>query len=357
VFGLVGGSLADAMDRRRLVMVSTVGSIVLSTLLLGQSLTGVDSLPLVLGLVAASASCSALGSPARRSFVPAILHRDQVAAGIALNHLGFQAAMLTGPVLAGFVIADWGLPACYLLDAITFGIALYGIAGLPPMPPDEAAQRAGIRAIAAGCRYIASRPVLSGSFLSDLAATTLAMPVALFPAINADRFGGRPETLGLFFGAMALGGVAAGLLSGSITRAARIGAIQLGAAATWGVALTLLGITGQLWAALACLTVAGAADTIAVISRGAVVQLSTADAYRGRVSSVEQIVGVAGPELGNLRAGLTAGLTSAGFSAISGGLLGVLGVALVAAGHPSLRRFVAATGSVPGSAGDTTAGR
>lgn len=339
VLGLVGGSLADAMDRRRLVLVSTCGSIGVSVLLAAQAIAGLDSLLPVFGLVAASAGFGAVGSPARRTFVPHLLTQDQVAAGIALTHLGFQASMLIGPAAAGLLIAGWGLPACYLVDAVTFCVALYGVASLPAMPPVGEIHHAGIAAMLAGWRYIAARPVLRGSFLSDLAATVLAMPIAVFPMINEERFGGGPETLGLFLSAIAVGGVAAGLLSGTVTRAARTGAIQLAAAAIWGAALTGFGLSGSCWAALCCLVIAGAADTVAVIARGAVVQVATADAYRGRVSSVEQIVGVAGPELGNVRAGVLAGLTSAGFGVIVGGLLCVAGVAAVAATHPTLRRF------------------
>ena len=311
VFSLLGGSLADAIDRRRLVLATTIGSMVMSALLAAQAFAGWGSLPAVLGLVAGSAACSALGGPARKTFVPRVLERDQVAAGIALTHIGFQAAMLIGPAIAGLVIARLGtaglLPAgCGDLRrrAVRSGEPAGHATGRPShrARQDRLAardvERAGIRAIGAGWRYIARRPALGGSFLTDLAATVLAMPVALFPVINQERFGGNPETLGLFFSAIAVGGIGAGLLSGAVTRAARPGAIQLAAAGVWGLALAGLGVTGSLWGALACLVIAGAADTVSVISRGSVVQLATEDAFRGRVSAVEQVVGVAGPELG-----------------------------------------------------------
>lgn len=339
VFGLVGGSLADTVDRRRLVLITTLGSLAVAIALATQAVAELNSLPVLLGLVVAATAVGALGAPARRTFVPRLLAEDQVAAGIALQHLGFQASMLVGPAAAGLVIAGWGLPVCYLLDALSFVIALYGIARLPAMRPIGAVGRAGAAAIAAGWRHIANRPVLRGSFLSDLAATVLAMPVALFPMINEERFGGDPRTLGVFLSAIAVGGVVAGLLAGTITRAERPGAIQLWAAAAWGLALTGFGLAGAWWAAVLLLAVAGAADTIAVISRGAVVQLATDDAFRGRVSSVEMVVGVAGPDLGNLRAGILAGWTSSGAAVATGGLLSVIAVAAVAVTHPTLRRF------------------
>jgi hypothetical protein len=174
---------------------------------------------------------------------------------------------------------------------------------------------------------------------TDLLATVLAMPVSLFPAVNAERYGGSPRTLGLFLSAIAVGGMAAGAGSGLVTKARRAGAVMVVAACVWGAGLAAFGLAGPLWLALACLPVAGAADTVSVISRGTLVQLATDDAHRGRVSSVELVVGVGGPDLGNLRAGLVAGRTSPAAALVSGGALCVLGIAAVAAVGRDLLRF------------------
>jgi len=338
VFGLVGGALADAVDRRRLVLLTTLGQIGVAGLLAAQALAGIGSLAVLLALVALQSACGALGAPARRTFAARLLPADQVGAGLALANLGFQFAMLVGPAIAGVVAARWGVGACYAVDALTFLAALYGLARLPPLPPDGEVARPGVRAVVDGWRFIAGRPVLAGAFLTDLLATVLAMPIALFPVVNADRFGGGPETLGLFLSAIAVGGITAGLASGAVTRARRPGLVMLAGAGVWGLALAAFGMAPSLLLVLGCLAVAGAADTVSVISRGALVQLATPDAYRGRVSAVEDIVGMAGPYLGNFRAGVAAGLTSAAVAAVSGGLLCVLGVAAVAATHPALRR-------------------
>lgn len=170
------------------------------------------------------------------------------------------------------------------------------------------------------------------------------------------RCAGTPETLEVFLSAIAVGGIAAGLLSGMITRARRPGTVQLAAAACWGVSLAGFGLAGPLWLALGCLVLAGAADTASVISRGAVGQLDTAERYRGRVSSVEQIFGTAGPELGNVRGGLlapwtSASLTSASAALAAGGLLCVAAVALIAATNPTLRRFAPVSAAEPGDGG------
>ncbi|MEV0697888.1 MFS transporter [Saccharopolyspora sp. NPDC050389] len=339
LFGLLGGSLADALDRRLLVLLTTIVQLVSVGLLAVQAVVGATSMWGLLGLAALHATGSGLGAPARRTFVVRLLPADQVSAGIALTNLTFQAAMLLGPAVAGVLLARWGAGACYLLDALTFAAALYSVLRLPAMRPLGDTTRPGARAIWEGWRFIAGRPVLRGALLSDLLATVTAMPLALFPLINSERFGGRPETLGLFMSAIAVGGIAAGAASGMVTRARRPGAVMLAAAGVWGLGLTGFGLAQPLWLALGCLAMAGAADTISVITRGAIVQLATPDSHRGRVSAVDHIIGVSGPDIGNFRGGLVAAATSAAFAAISGGLLCVACVIGLALTSTPLRRL------------------
>jgi len=350
VCGLWGGTLADTMDRRTLVRWTTIGQIAAVLGLAGQALADLDSLPVLLALVAVSAGCGALGAPARRTIPTRLLPRDQVAAGIALQLTSFQVSMLVGPALGGILIAEWGLTVCYLVDAVAVCAGLVGVLGLPPLSPlGDTTPARGLRAIADGLSLIRRRPVLHGSCLTDLIATLLAMPISLFPMINEIRFGGDPRTLGWFLSAVAVGGVTASLLSGYTTRARRLGAVQLGAATVWGVGLTGFGLAGPLWLALACLAVAGAADTVSVTSRGATIQLATPDSHLGRVSSVEHVIGVAGPNLGNFRGGVVAGLTSAPVALVSGGLLCVVGIMAVAGTNRPLRRFTLADAELVGS--------
>lgn len=342
LFGLLGGALADAVDRRRLVLLTTVVQLLSAGLLAAHAVSGAASMWGLLALMALQTAASGLGAPARKTFVVRLLPADQVGAGIALTNLAFQAAMLIGPAIAGVVVAQWGVGACYLLDALTFAAALHGVVRLPAMRPQGETPRPGARAIWEGWRFIVGKPLLHGALLSDVLATVTAMPMALFPLINSERFGGRPETLGLFFSAVAVGGLAAGAASGMVTRARRPGAVMLAAAGAWGLALAGFGLAQPLWLALACLTAAGAADTTSVITRGAIVQLATPDSHRGRVSAVDHIVGVSGPELGNFRGGLVADATSAAFAALTGGVLCVVGIVVLALTNTSLRRFKAA---------------
>ncbi len=178
---------------------------------------------------------------------------------------------------------------------------------------------------------------MRGALLTDLATTVLSMPISLFPLVNAERFGDDPRTLGLFLTALAAGGVAASVLSGAFTRLPRPGLVMLAGSGTWGIALTCFGLAPNRWVALAFLVLAGAADTVAVVSRSTIVQLHTPDDLLGRVAAAEQIVGQAGPDLGNMRGGLVADATSGRTALAAGGLLCVAAVALIGTATPGLR--------------------
>ncbi|MEU7901413.1 MFS transporter [Actinoplanes sp. NPDC049118] len=338
VLALAGSAFADHVDRRRLALGCAYGQVAVSLAMAGVAATDAGGVPLMLALAGLGSALAALGAPARHTFVPALLAGERLAAGLALNHLSFQLAMLLGPAAAGLVTARWGTAWCFAIDAATFGFALIGIAGLPRGVPG-AGGRPGAAAVADGLRFTARTPEVRGAFLADLAATTLAMPFALFPLINEERFGGRPEILGLFSTAVAVGGVLASLLSGLATHRRHPGTVLLACGAVWAVSLGAVGLSGHLPIVLALLAVAGAADTWAVVSRGTVVQSSTPPGYRGRVASLEHIVGSAGPQLGNLRAGLVAAATSGAASLAAGGLLSVAAIGLIAATTPALRRF------------------
>lgn len=370
VFGLIGGSLADALDRRTVVRFTMAGQVLAACALAVQALARNESVALLLGLVSVLSASGALGAAARRALPVRLLPADQLAAGIALQSMSFQVAMLLGPALGGLLIAQWGFTASYSAQAVLSGAALLATLPLPPMPPktdgDGAGGEAGEATVVAG-KPVRSRParggwgvlfrqrLLWGAFSTDLAATLLAMPVALFPLVNEIRFDGDPRTLGLFLTSIAVGGLGAGLLSGTYTRIRRGGVAQLVAAGVWGAALAGFGLAGPLWLALTCLAVAGAADTVSVVARSAMVQLSTPDKYLGRVSSVDHIIGVAGPEVGNFRAGVVASLTSAPFALASGGLSTVAVVALLALVNRPLRTYRADT-SAPAPLTPTSAG-
>ena len=334
---LFAGAWVDRTDRRRTYLTGTVGSAACSLLLAVQGFTGHVPVAVVLALVAVQTSFAALGAPAAGVFVPRLLPKDQVGAGVALQQATGQAMMLVGPAVAGVVLGWWGIGACYLLDTLSFGMSFYGAYGLPALPPEGERSRPGVHGVLDGLRFLVGHRVVRGALLTDLAACLLAMPTALFPLVNAERFGGNPRTLGLFLSALAVGGVTSTALSGPLTRLARPGPVMLCASAAWGVMLALFGLTTSAWAGLGMLAVAGAADAVAVLSRTTIVQTHTPDALLGRVTAAEMIVGQAGPQLGNLRAGVVAGWTSGATALVVGGALCVAAVSGVAASTPELR--------------------
>jgi MFS family permease len=339
--GLLGGTIADAVDRRKLVLVISSCSAAVSAGLAAQAFAGLRSVWLLYALVAVSASLSAINSPVRRTFIRSLLPADQLTAGLALNRLSFQIMLTTGPALAGLITAapGLGLGACYLIDAASFAGSLYGVARLPALPRLAGAARPGPRAVAAGVRYIGRSRVLAGAFLADLNATVFGLPIALFPAINAERYGGDPRTLGLFTTAIGVGGLVSAALSGPVGRIVRQGRTMLCAVAVWGAAFAGFAIISTLWLTLVMLAVAGAADTFTVVFRGTIVQQTTPDEFRGRVTAADYVAGVSGGQLGNLEAGALGSLTSPAISALAGGLITVAGAVVIGLAMPAFARY------------------
>jgi MFS family permease len=339
--GLLGGSLADATDRRRLVLATSGAMAVVSAALAAQAVAGLRLVWLLYALTALQSALGAINAPARSTFIPRLLPADQLPAGLALNRLSFQIMLTGGPALAGLIAAapHLGLSACYLIDTVSFAAGLYGVGRLPAMRPQDGAPRPSPRAVADGIRFIRRSPLLTGAFVADLNATVFGLPVALFPAINAERFGGDPRTLGLFTAAIGVGGLVSAALSGPIRHISRQGRAMLGAVIVWGAAFAGFAIAPGLWLTLGLLAIAGAADTFTVIFRGAIVQANTPDELRGRVMAADYVVGAGGGQLGNLEAGALGSLTSPAVSALSGGLATIAGAIVIGLVVPAFTRY------------------
>jgi MFS family permease len=342
--GLFGGAVADAVDRRRLVLVTSTGLAGVSAALTVQAFAGGGPLWLLYVLVAVESLLNAVNGPARRTFLPRLLPADRLPAGAALTMLAMHASVTAGPLLAGALTATLGLRTCYLIDTISFAAALYATFRLPPMPPQPAdgsvgRSRPGVRSVGEALAHIRRDRVLTGAFVADLSATVLGMPFALFPALNAAHFGGSPETLGLLAAGPAIGGVLGSLLSGPVGRVTRQGRAVLVAGAVWGAALTGFALATTLWLAVAMLVLAGAADVLSVVFRTTIVQSTTPDRYRGRVSAAEYVVGTACPQLGNFRAGAVASLTSPTTAALTGGLTTTIAAGLIRLALPAFARY------------------
>jgi MFS family permease len=339
--GLLGGAVTDVIDRRKLVLVTTSGLAAVSAALTAQAFAGLRLVWLLYALVAVQSALSAVDRPARSTFVPSLLPAGQLAAGLALNRLSFQIMLTAGPALAGLIAAapHLGLRACYLIDAVSFTAALYGVARLPAMRPQGGTPRLGPRAVAEGIGFIRRSQVITGAFLADLNATVFGLPVALFPAINAERFGGDPRTLGLFTTAIGVGGLASAAFSGPVKHVSRQGRAMLCTVAVWGAAFAGFAVAPSLWLTLSLLAVAGAADTFTVVFRGATVAAVIPAQLRGRVMAADYVIGAGGGQIGNLEAGALGSLTSPEISALTGGLVTIAGAIAISLALPVFTRY------------------
>jgi MFS family permease len=326
---------------RSTAAVGGLGVATMIPLLAAQAFLGLGSVWLLYLLVALEAGVGSVSAPARRTFIPALLPADQLSAGMAVNRLSFQVMMIAGPALAGVITATphLGLRACYLLDAVSYGAALYGVASVPVTRREGYTERAGVRSVAAGLDFIRRSPVLAGAFLADVNATFFGLPLSLFPAINALRFGGAPRTLGLFTAAIGVGGLVTAALSGPVKHVSRHGVAMLAAVVVWGAAFAVFAVSPRLWLTLVALGVAGAADTFTGVFRGIIVQTVTPEEFRGRVTAADYIVGPGGGQLGSLEAGVVGSLTTPVISALSGGLLTIAGAVAIGAALPGFRRY------------------
>jgi len=326
VFGLYGGAIADAIDRRTLYLWSSIGTWAVTLALLLQTLAGAGSVGLILALVVVQSAFFAVASSARGAIIPRIVPLELVPAANTLNFTVGNIGQVIGPLFAGFLVTlDHGFEYAYGLDALLFTAALYSVLRLPSIEPDGTAPKLGFRSVAEGLAFIATRPVLIMSFLVDIAAMVLAMPRALFPQVADDRFGGN---VGPLYAAIAIGSVVAGLSSGWIGRVRRQGVALVVAIVGWGGAVALAGLAHSLWLAVLLLAVAGAADLVSAVYRQTILQTYAPDEMRGRMQGVFIAVVAGGPRLGDLRAGGTAAATNATFSWVGGGIACMVVVAV-----------------------------
>jgi MFS family permease len=335
VFGLYGGAIADAVDRRRLYLWSSLVTWMVTILLLAQTLLSVRSVGLILALVAVQAAGFAISSSTRGAIIPRIVAAKLIPAANTLSFTVGNVGQVLGPLVAGVLVGlPHGFAYAYGADALLFTAALYSAFRLPSMrPAPGAASGRGMRAVLDGLRFISGNRVLLMSFAVDIAAMVLAMPRALFPEAAATRFHGG---VGLLYSSIAIGSVLAGLCSGWIGRVRRQGVALTIAVVGWATAITVAGFVGILWLAVLFLALAGAADLVSAVYRQTMLQTYAPDEMRGRMQGVFTVVVTGGPRLGDLRAGIMAAATTLTI-AWSGGA--ILCIALVVIGAAVVRPF------------------
>lgn len=329
-FGLYGGAIADTVDRRALGLYSSLAAAALSVALAAGALLGYHRVWFLYTVVALQAVCGALTGPARSAMVPRLLPTGQLPAANALNSVTMTFGTTVGPMLGGLIVGLWGYQAAYLIDAVTFGAALYAMWRLPSMRPERGEDARGRASVLDGLRFLGTRPNIRMTFFSDMAAMVLAHPRALFPAIAGLWFGGDAKTVGLLAAAPAVGALAGGLFSGWQGRVRRHGLAILLAVAAWGTAVAVFGLTRNLWLGLLFLALAGWADTISMVFRTTMLQAATPDEMRGRLQGVFLVVVAGGPRLGDFLAGTVADLASPTVAVTGGGLACVLVLGLLA---------------------------
>jgi MFS family permease len=345
---LLGGALADAFDRRWLVMLAETGALVVVGGLVVNALLPEPQLWVLYVAAALIAACTAIRRPPLDALMPRLVQREELKSASALQWAVHNLAHMAGPAIGGVLITTAGAAVTYTADLVTFAVSLVALAAMRTPPPPER-QALGLRAIGEGLRYAGSRQELIGTYAIDINAMFFGMPMALFPAL-AERYGGG-AVVGLLYAAPSAGAVVATLSSGWSRRVHHHGRAVVLAAAAWGVAIAVFGLAGELWLALLCLAAAGGFDAISGIFRATIWNETIPDRLRGRLAGVEMISWSSGPLLGNAEAGFASALVGLRTSIVGGGVMCVLGSFALAVALPKLWGYDSRSVSQPTAAG------
>ena len=340
VFALGGGAVADAVDRRRLLLVTQLA---LATSSLCLALLALMPSPPIAALYVVAffaAGMGAVDQPARSSAIPRLVPRQRLPAAIAVNSLSYQAVSVIGPVFAGVLISTTGIASAFAFDVVTFIAAIAALLAIAPIPPNAGAARPGLRAVAEGLSFARARRIVFATFVIDLDAMVFGMPSSLFPQLALTVFNAGAAGYGLLTAAPALGALFGATVTGWIGRVRRPGRGVVVAVAAWGVAIVAFGLlTVSFPLALGCLAIAGAADVISAVLRSSIVQLETPDPLRGRLMSIHTLVVTSGPRIGDAEAATVAAVAGAQFSVVSGGVLCLAGLVAVLRRFPELLAY------------------
>jgi MFS family permease len=345
VLPIVGGAIADTVERRRFLMIAQAIAAALS---LSLAVNAFLPEPRVWVLFAFSflwASAYSLYSPAFRAWPARLLSPDLYTSALALEVVYYQSAALAGPVLAGVLSVKLGFEYAYLLDTVSYLAVIVALARMHPSPPTAKRASVGWSTIVEGIRFLRGKQVLQGTFWIDLNAMIFGLPVALYPAFVLDVLHASPSLVGLLYSAEALGALLVALVSGRAKHVRRQGLVTLVACVCWGAGIVGFGLSPTLWIALAFLMLASASDMVSGLYRDAILKTVTPDEMRGRLEGISLSVVGTGPSLGNAEAGLLASVTTVRTSIVSGGVACILGAGLLALVLPRYRRYDAANPS------------
>jgi Transmembrane secretion effector len=337
---VAGGALADALDRRLiLVVASALLAACSSGLALNALAGGHASVVAVYLLTSLAAGLSGVVSTATTAAVPSFVTAAHLTASYATMQVIDQVGMVAGPAAAGALIAAIGLPGLYGIDSLTFLWAAAFLWCMAPSGVGAAPGGPGLRSALDGLHYLRGRQVLQGAYLVDLCATVFGLPRAVFPALAHTVFHGGAVTLGFLYATPAAGALAGSLTSGWLRTVSRAGRGVLIAVAGWGVTITAFGFARELWIGLALLFIAGWLDVVSAVLRSTIVQTVVSERYRSRISGLQMAVVEGGPRLGDLESGAVASAVSPQFSVVSGGILCLFGTAVLMAALPGFRSY------------------
>jgi len=343
IASLFGGALADRLDRRRLLLICQLALVVIAAALAVAAATGPPPVWILFVLAAAMAGASAIERVVRAAIVPNTVSKERLPAAMALTYGLYQVTMVVGPGFGGVLISLFGLTTPYTVDAVScLGMAAAAALMSAQPPAQVEAHEPVLRSIRSGLAYLRKLPAVTAGFVMDLSAMTFGMPRALFPVLALTEYHAGAAGTGLLYAAVAAGSTVAALTTGWMSHARRLGRIVLVCVALWGLFIAAAGFVNSIWPAAAFFALAGAADSVSAVCRSTMMQVLTPDRMRGRVNSVFSLVVAGGPRLGDVESGTVAAITSPAFSVVSGGLICLASVGLVAVAFPELAAYDAA---------------
>jgi MFS family permease len=351
IFSMISGVVADASDRRKLMLLTQSGSAVVALGLAWLAFSGNTSVWPVYALAALSSAVGAFDLPARQSLVPNLVPRQDLPNAISLNAIMQQTSQVLGPALGGIVIASANVGWAYMINAISFAaviVALLLMRDVPGRPEHHGNDPVSWQAALEGLRFVFRSPLIRSTMLLDFFATFFSSATALLPIFAQDILKVGATGYGWLYAAPAVG---ATMMSAAMvlltSRINRRGPVLLWAVGLYGLATVVFGFSRSFWITFSALALTGVADTVSMVIRNIVRQLETPDRLRGRMIGVNMVFFVGGPQLGELEAGAVANWLGAPFSVVSGGLGCMLAVAWLAAATPQLRRYRALPVTTP----------
>ncbi len=331
ICSLVGGVAADALDRKRLMLATQSTMLVSAAVLAAVTARGLQSVWPIFLLTAISSAATAFDSPARQALLPRLVPPRDFANAVTLSFIVFQVAMIAGPVLAGLLLSKLGPAAVYALNAASFIAVIIALLLIEASGAVEAVNGNGVswQALIEGLRFVWRTPIIVQTMMLDFVATFFASATALLPIFAADVLQVGARGLGFLAAAPAVGAIIAGALLARVRQWRHPGKAIVLAVIVYGAATALFGLSRNFWFSLAMLALTGAADTVSTVLRQTIRQLATPDHLRGRMTSVNMIFFMGGPQLGEFEAGVVAEFIGAPLSVLTGGL-GCILAALVA---------------------------